>query len=126
VEVQVVRFESTTFLLICAFFRQNITDHKTGHSSLFSALIYNRDLSPSLHIYIYGMVFRHRNKFTFTCYPTPTFLLHFFPCITQQPGETTGPCMSIILTQWIPMFYHTHNCLCYKTCSKTGSHFGIS
>jgi hypothetical protein len=69
-------------------------------------------------IHINGMVFRHRNKFTFTCYPTSTFLLYFFPCITQQPRETTWLC--IIPTQCTPIFHHTYHCLCYKTCSKNG------
>lgn len=67
-------------------------------------------------IHIYGMVFRHRNEFTFICYPTPTFLLYFFPCITQQPRETTGLC--IIPAQWIYTFHHIYRRLCYKTCSK--------
>lgn len=69
-------------------------------------------------IHIYGTVFRHRNKFTIIFYPTPTFLLYFFPCITQQPRETTELC--IIPTQCIPIFHHTYHCLFYKTCSKKG------
>jgi hypothetical protein len=52
-EVQVLHFESIILVLICAFFRKkNISEHKTSHSTQFSAYMCNEDLPPSLHIHL--------------------------------------------------------------------------